>query len=198
MSIPGPGAPGMWQPPAAAQPTTAVQFADLGKRVVAYIIDAIILTVVNWIVLFFVLAFGIASGNFAVLFLGLIIFLAIALAISAAYFVYTWTTWRASPGQRVLQLQVAQEGSGATLTRDQAIRRWIYLSAPQIVSMAFTFMPFGFLGSLVSLAALVYWIALLYTTYQSPTKQGLHDQWAKTVVVQPVVAGFPPQYPPAQ
>ena len=36
---------------------------------------------------------------------------------------------------------------------------------------------------LIGLAAFVWFIALLVTTAQSPTKQGLHDQYAGTVVV---------------
>jgi N-acetyl-gamma-glutamylphosphate reductase len=38
-------------------------------------------------------------------------------------------------------------------------------------------------GALLLLASLIWTIALLVTTAQSPTKQGLHDQFAKTVVV---------------
>ncbi|MEO8208774.1 MAG: hypothetical protein ABI598_07035, partial [Chloroflexota bacterium] len=39
------------------------------------------------------------------------------------------------------------------------------------------------LGSLISLAILVYTIYLLYSTAKSPTKQGFHDKFANSVVV---------------
>ena len=37
-------------------------------------------------------------------------------------------------------------------------------------------------GLLIGLAAFVYFIALLYTTATSPTKQGIHDRYAATIV----------------
>ena len=39
------------------------------------------------------------------------------------------------------------------------------------------------LGVIASLVSLVWFIALLVTTAQSPTKQGLHDKYAHTMVV---------------
>jgi len=39
------------------------------------------------------------------------------------------------------------------------------------------------IGLLLGLASFIWVIALLVTTAQSPTKQGLHDQFANTVVV---------------
>ena len=41
----------------------------------------------------------------------------------------------------------------------------------------------GTLGSLIGLLAFGYEIFLLWTTYQSPKKQGYHDVQAGTVVV---------------
>jgi uncharacterized RDD family membrane protein YckC len=41
----------------------------------------------------------------------------------------------------------------------------------------------GTLGSLIGLLAFGYLIFLLWTTYQSPKKQGYHDVQAGTVVV---------------
>ena len=102
-------------------------------------------------------------------------------AVSGVYFVYTWTTMRASLGQRVLNLQVGNAADGKTLTRDQAIKRWLALGAPFGIAQALN--PLPGLGLLIGLAAFVWFIALLVTTAQSPTKQGLHDQFAETIVV---------------
>ena len=41
------------------------------------------------------------------------------------------------------------------------------------------------LATITSLLELLWWIALLVTTASSPTKQGLHDRFANTAVVQP-------------
>ena len=41
-------------------------------------------------------------------------------AISAGYFIYMWTTMRATLGQRVLGLQVGNAANGATITQEQA------------------------------------------------------------------------------
>ena len=55
-------------------------------------------------------------------------------AISLAYFVYTWTTMRASPGQKVFNLETVNAADGATLTQNQAIKRWVYLFGLYAVS----------------------------------------------------------------
>jgi uncharacterized RDD family membrane protein YckC len=64
---------------------------------------------------------------------------------------------------------------------EQAIKRWIALGAPFGIAQALN--PLPGLGFILGLAALGWFIALLVTTAQSPTKQGLHDQYANTVVV---------------
>lgn len=167
-------------------------YADVPNRTIAYIIDAIILGVINLIVGAILGAIGLnaftvdvnattisglLSYNPIVGLLQAVIFA----AISGAYFIYTWTTMRGSPGQKVLGMQVGNASDGATLTTDQAIRRWIALGAPFGIAQALN--PVPGLGILIGLAAFVWFIALLVTTAQSPTKQGIHDQFANTVVV---------------
>lgn len=167
-------------------------YADVPNRTIAYIIDAIILGVINLIVGAILGAIGLKaftvdvnatsisgllSYNPIVGLLQAVIFA----AISGAYFIYTWTTMRGSPGQKVLGMQVGNASDGATLTTEQAIRRWVALGAPFGIAQALN--PVPGLGILIGLAAFVWFIALLVTTAQSPTKQGLHDQFANTVVV---------------
>jgi uncharacterized RDD family membrane protein YckC len=167
-------------------------YADVPNRAIAYIIDAIILAIVN-IVVGAVLS-GIGLNAFTINsnptnigdllsynpVVGLIQAVIFA-AISGVYFIYTWTTMRGSPGQRVLGMQVGNATDGQTLTMEQAIKRWIALGAPFGVAQALN--PLPGLGILIGLAAFVWFIALLVTTAQSPTKQGLHDRYAGTVVV---------------
>ncbi len=102
----------------------------------------------------------------------------IAAAISGIYFVYGWTRMRASLGQKFLNLETVSASDGATLTQDQAIRRWLYLyglyALTQIIPIV---------GILLSLIAFIYALYLLYTTSQSPKRQGFHDVQANTVVI---------------
>jgi hypothetical protein len=76
---------------------------------------------------------------------------------------------------------------GATLTRDQAIRRWAWLFGPQVVASVCQFAlgatDIAVLGSLIGLLSFLYTIYLLYTASQSPKRQGFHDVQAATVVV---------------
>jgi uncharacterized RDD family membrane protein YckC len=167
-------------------------YADVPNRSIAYIIDAILLAIVNLVVgavlgAIGLNAFTVNTGATTINNLlqynpvvGLIQAVIFA-AISGAYFVYTWTTMRGSPGQKVLGMQVGNAADGKTLTTEQAIKRWVALGAPFGIAQALN--PLPGLGILIGLAAFVWFIALLVTTAQSPTKQGLHDQYAGTVVV---------------
>ena len=70
----------------------------------------------------------ISGGTAGALIAGVL--LAIAnLVISAVYFIWTWTNpdLRASLGQRALGLNTLNAADGATLTRPQAVRRWLFL-----------------------------------------------------------------------
>jgi uncharacterized RDD family membrane protein YckC len=82
---------------------------------------------------------------------------------------------------QVLGMQIGDAGSGATLTQDQAIKRWIALGAPFTLAQAFN--PLPLLGILIAIASLGWFIYLVYTTYSSPTKQGWHDIFAHSMVV---------------
>jgi uncharacterized RDD family membrane protein YckC len=198
-AAPPPAAPPPAAPPPASNTWTAMSapvtagpagyvYADVPNRAIAYIIDAIILGIVT-IFLFIILgAIGLSTGTLNVNtgtvgynFVAGVIGALIATAINGAYFVYTWTTMRASPGQKVLGMQVGNAADGATLTMEQAIKRWIALGAPFSIAQALN--PLPGLGFIIGLASLAWFIALLWTTAQSPTKQGLHDQYANTVVV---------------
>jgi uncharacterized RDD family membrane protein YckC len=193
-AAPPPAAPPPAAPPPASNTWTAMSapvtagpagyvYADVPNRAIAYIIDVIILAVINFIVFIILAAIGLASVNTigTYNFVAGLIAAVVATVINGAYFIYTWTTMRASPGQKVLGMQVGNASDGATLTMEQAVKRWIALGAPFGIAQALN--PLPGLGFIIGLAALAWFIALLWTTAQSPTKQGLHDQYANTVVV---------------
>ena len=162
-------------------------YADVPNRIVALIVDAIILGIGTAVITSLVygivgspVTFSLATGvvfNAVPLLIGAVI----SLAISAAYYIYTWTSLRASPGQRLLGMQVGNFPDGAPLTQNQAIRRWAVLFAPFSLGQVAYVAPT--IGPLVGLLIVGYAVYLLYTTAQSPTKQGFHDKTANSVVV---------------
>jgi len=171
-------------------------YGDVLNRSIAYIIDAIIIGIVTAILSAIIGAIfgpaisvnlnsllnggGLADVNWLVV----IIDFAIGLAVSIAYFVYLWTAQRATLGMRVMSLQVGNEADGATLKRDQAIMRWALLFGPAALSQAFW--PVPLIGFILGLASIVWFFVLLFTTWSSPTKQGIHDRTAHTMVVKSV------------
>jgi RDD family. len=168
-------------PPVHAGPEGFV-YADVPNRAIAYIIDVIILGIVNFIA-FAVLAgvgLSIVSGLTYNYFAGLVLAI-VSLVVSGAYFIYTWTSMRGTVGMKALGMQIGNANDGKTLTMDQAIRRWIALGAPFGIAQAFN--PLPGIGILLGLAAFAWFIFLLWTTYSSPTKQGFHDKFVNSMVV---------------
>ena len=154
------------------QPTSGSNApAAVTTRVIAYIIDAIILACV-------LLFLGLIISDVTIV--GSVMRAIIYAAVGFFYFAYTWVTWRASPGQRILGLMTVNAADGAALTWNQATMRWAYLFGASVLNSLF---PIGGgLGALVSLLVLGYYIYLLYTTANDPRKQGFHDKQAATLV----------------
>jgi len=171
-------------------------YADVPNRIIAYIIDAIIVGIVGLIISIVVFAiFGsptsVTTVPDASSLLGIrietqtniiptLVYAVFGIALSGGYFIYTWTAMRGTIGMRALGMQVGNAADGATMTMDQAIRRWLALGG--IFSLAQTLNPLPLVGLLIGLAALAWVIFLLVTTAQSPTKQGWHDKFAGTIV----------------
>jgi len=171
-------------------PAPGVAYADLVTRVIAYIIDAVLLgvfTFVIFLVLGAIILASLLAGGPILAIVGFVILAVFTLLASAVYFVYTWMNLRASPGQKILNLETVNAADGATLTRDQAVRRWAYLFGPSAVAsvaqIALGATEIAILGSLISLLVFGYIIYLLYTASQSSKRQGYHDVQARTVVV---------------
>lgn len=177
----GAGAPGGgWSappPPVTVPGAAGFVYGDVLYRVIALIIDAIILGIIN------VIVFGVING---ILGFNLVSFLAsvvVGLVVSAAYFTFMWTAQRGTIGMKVLGLQIGNAGDGKTLTQEQAVRRWLVLFGPQVLAQAASLSMGGGLSFLVGLAVLAWEIFLLWTTYSSPTKQGWHDKFVNSMVV---------------
>lgn len=175
-------------PPVQAGPAGFV-YADVPNRAIAYIIDAILLFIVNFIVVIILAGIGLNAVTFnlnnpalvEVNYVASLVIALVSLAINAAYFIYTWTAMRGTIGMKALGMQVGNAGDGKTLTTDQAVRRWIALGAP--ISIVSALNPLPGIGILLVLVGIGYFVYLLWTTYSSPTKQGFHDKFANTMVV---------------
>ncbi|MFL5686495.1 MAG: RDD family protein [Chloroflexota bacterium] len=187
MSSDFPSAPNPGGTPAASAPATGLVYADVPNRIIAYILDAILVGLFTFVVGVILAGIGLTamtvnpdlsvSVNYGAAFVQGVL----GLLISAGYFIYTWTRMRATLGMRALGMQVGNAGDGATMTTGQGVRRYVALSAPAILAQVFTGIPL--VGVVVGLAGFIWYIWLIYTTAQSPTKQGWHDTFANTQVV---------------
>ena len=153
--------------------TSALAPAAVATRAIAYIIDAIILGLCGIVIL------GLIINDLTIV--GSITRAIIYGVLGFLYFGYTWTAWRATPGQRVLGLMTVDATSGAALTWNQATMRWAFLFGPSVLNSLFP--VGGALGALVSLVIFGYYIYLLYTTATDARKQGFHDKQANSLVV---------------
>jgi uncharacterized RDD family membrane protein YckC len=184
---PGPtvawGAP----PPPRTEVAPGLVFAGTAPRLVAFIIDWILIGVISG---FIASAVGLRSPTPVTLPNGGIDFWVtfsspqatiLTAALGGLYFVLSWSGGRrATIGQRIFGIQVGNAFDGAPLTLEQAIRRWLGLG--EFLSL-FVFAPS--LAAISGTIQFVWWIVLLFTTATSPTKQGLHDKFSNTALVQP-------------
>jgi uncharacterized RDD family membrane protein YckC len=172
-------------PPAAAEVAPGLAFADTPARVVAYIVDLIILGVINAIIgaILYPSTATMADLNDIndLMARSEPVGTILTVLIDVVYFVTFWTGGRrATIGQRILNIQVGNAFDGRSLSLEQAIRRWLgFGSWIGLLALA----PGLALGP--GLILLLWSIVLLVTTATSPTKQGLHDRFANTAVVRP-------------
>jgi uncharacterized RDD family membrane protein YckC len=152
--------------------SSALAPAAVATRVIAFIIDGIILGICSAVIGAIVLDTTIVGGITRAIIYGVLGFL---------YFGYSWTAWRASPGQRILGLMTVNATDGSALTWNQATMRWAFLFGPSVLNSLFP--VGGGLGALVGLVILAYYIYLLYSAATDPKKQGLHDKQANSLVI---------------
>ena len=197
---------GTWAPPGGygggAYPgdgyaAPSLQYASTPTRFVAFLVDGFILAVISWGVGLVLAMVGLNAYDFTwatstgslsdlesfatVNTAAVIVHAALAAAISAAYFILQWSSGaRATLGMRLFSLQLGNATDGRTLTRSQAARRWLALDGwASLAGMV------PGLGLLVSLPLLLWELVLLITVVNSPTRQGVHDRFAGSAMVQP-------------
>jgi uncharacterized RDD family membrane protein YckC len=154
MMPPPPPPMGGYQPAPGYAP--AANYGGFWIRVVAYIIDFIILAVVSGIVdaIFRVNPANAGQGAYNVASL-------LNLVIDIAYFSYMWSQQGGTLGQRVFKLRVVDANTGQRITIGKALLRWVGLFVSFLVC---------FVG--------VIWVAF------DGRKQGWADKIAGTLVLQ--------------
>jgi uncharacterized RDD family membrane protein YckC len=124
--------PTSWEPPErVAGPAPGVEFADFGPRLVAYLVDVLIVTAlvvvgtVSWAVVAAVTG-GITSGGMdAVAAVWLTVMVVVVTVIGLAYFPWFWSRSGATPGMKMMRLRVVRDTDGGPISTGQAILRLI-------------------------------------------------------------------------
>jgi uncharacterized RDD family membrane protein YckC len=159
--------PPPWAVPAEpVGPAPGVRFAPHGPRLVAYIVDSILLVGLAAIIsLPLAAALGVAAAGgdepIAVAF-GVLIFAAL-LAVTLGYFPFFWASGGATPGMRLFRLRLVRDHDGGPVGWGAALLR--------------------LLGFWVS--SLVFYLGFAWILIDS-RRRGWHDLLAGTVMVQPL------------
>jgi uncharacterized RDD family membrane protein YckC len=114
------------------------------------------------------------------------------MGLSLAYWVVLWVRAGGTLGQRLLGMRVVDAATGERIAWQPAIRRWLlFEGVTNLLLVASLLLPAGATlpGLILDLGAVGWPLLLLATTVASPTRQGLHDRYARTLVVRhPAVA----------
>lgn len=117
-------APPPWQPPAeVAGPAPGVQFAPHGERLVAYIVDSIVLFLALMLAIIPIVIAGATNSSALAPLAAIMILVVVVLAI--AYFPFFWARGGQTPGMKVFRLQVVRDRDGGPLSGGQAIMRLV-------------------------------------------------------------------------
>ncbi len=185
-------------PPTAAPGREGFVIAGIGARIVAYLIDALLVGVVPTVITFFVVDYaslfrdafeasrnGTSGSVVMTVTPELILLQLISIAISFIYFVGFWTSGgRATPGMRGLRMQVVDAPTGGTLSLGAAVKRWAALGAP--LSLLALIPAFQSLAGILQFALLLF---LFFTVITNDRRQGLHDKFANSLVIRSASSG---------
>ncbi|HEX5012627.1 MAG TPA: RDD family protein [Candidatus Limnocylindrales bacterium] len=185
-----------WRPAAvAAGPAAGIEYADLTNRIIAFIIDAVIIGVIGfviWLVFGALFLASLLTGGGFLFFILAVAVLVLQVVLAGVYFIYTWTNLKASPGQRILGMMTVSETDGSALTFNQALARFVIMIAPWYIGALSQYIFPGILGFILGFAGLAWTIYLVYTTANDPKRQGFHDKYAHSVVIKPSAVTAPP------
>jgi uncharacterized RDD family membrane protein YckC len=200
--VPPPAAPATgWAVPAAAAAAPQQEgyvIAGVGARIVAWLVDATLATIVPIILTLALIDYSAIiqdairqaeldpSGrlNTTAMYtipvtLDYVLVTLIGLGILFLYFVGFWTSrWRATPGMIGLKMRVVDATTGGTISITQAAKRWVALGFPLAL--------LGLIPALQSAAGIIQFAVVLFvffTVVTNDRRQGLHDRWANSLVI---------------
>ena len=185
-------------PPAVLEtgPLNAVQLVEDGMpvgalvRLVAYLVDAVIIAIVIYLVALVLRALlgpTIRITEFEgapvvrVDRLRSIVDVVSATTVAGVYFVVSWVRLGGTPMQRLFRMHVERVDDGGSLRPRQAIGRWLVLGAPFGLISTLLF-PTPLLGAILAVVIGVWYAVLFITTARNPRKRGLHDRAAGSMV----------------
>jgi uncharacterized RDD family membrane protein YckC len=145
-------------------PAPGFRFAPHGARLLAYIVDIVIVSavlIVAWMVLGIAGAFAFAADNEFLTATAILILVMLTFIVSIAYFPWFWMKSGQTPGMRAFHLRVVRDRDGGPISGGQAILRLI--------------------GYWVSGA--VFYLGYIWIFIDS-RRRGWHDLIAGTVVVE--------------
>jgi uncharacterized RDD family membrane protein YckC len=184
VSADGPLVP--WSAPVAPVATAVgptaegVVIARVFPRVVAYFVDVLILGALGLAVSIPLGLYGPDRDRTLAFGVG-----AALVVVDLLYFVGLWTSGlQATLGMRLLRLRVLNATTAGSLPFNDALLRWLGLAG-----------AIGILGlvpgidAYIGLIGGVWLVVLLITTGSDRLRQGLHDKWARSVIVQPAPGG---------
>lgn len=165
-------------------------YADVPNRLIAYLIDAIILTLLSFVgavaisVIFGpVVTFNLTAEPHVSVNTGLAFAnVGLSTAISVVYFVLSWRRNAGSPGQRLLRMRLWPASGEGSITLRQGIIRWLFVGLPLGVEASISVALAGQAETVLLLSLAIWYVILLVSTARDPLKRGFHDRVAGTLV----------------
>jgi uncharacterized RDD family membrane protein YckC len=156
-----PPPPGYPQPPGYGPPGPApgLAYADFGVRLLAYIIDLVVMGMVG-----FLIRVPLVQNRSGWAAYGITV--VVQLVVHGAYLITLWQRGQ-TLGMRALNLSVLRASDGGLLTLEESVRRFI---------------PFG-LALITGPIGFIVWIAMAVTVTTDSRGQGVHDRLGGSVVV---------------
>jgi uncharacterized RDD family membrane protein YckC len=188
-----------WETPGAAASAPGAAgyvISGIGARIVAYLLDSLIVSIVPILLSLFVIDWSAlfeqaaaTTGTTTTVSMEvtpqLILVTLIGFAIEFIYFVGFWTSGgQATPGMRLLKMKVVDFATGGVLSLTAATKRFIALGAPLSL---LALIPA--LQSVAGLAEFALLLFLFFTAITNDRRQGLHDKWANSLVIRSTTSG---------
>jgi len=166
--------------------------ASFLRRALAFLLDAVVLTLLGFALLALVSLLlgpatrialdGTAEPAVEVIGWRALLNALLLAALSAGFFVFSWTRSMHTPGQALMGIHVEDANGPAPMPAGRAALRWALLGAPLgIAATAVVNAPLVFLG--VSVVSVVWFAILLLTTLFSRSGRGVHDRFSGSIAV---------------